>query len=170
MLLELRASLIQVRVCPNLGKLILWLSTLQNCTNEELLNKQVQHFPNLYLTKIAGLQTESFSNLRTSAVCRTHVSQKNEKGFYIKRALLVDTLVNSTYIVCFLFETWLVCCSCIMFQAQKTIPRYHSVFRYGDFQDGFLPKQLRAGNILFGKCPFPTKPFFLYNPLPEMKI
>ena len=98
------------------------------------------------------------------------LAKKNEKGFYIKRVLLVDTLVNSTYIVCFLFETWLVCCSCIMFQAQKTIPRYHSVFRYGDFQDGFLPKHLRAGNILFGKCPFPSKPFFLYNPLPEMKI
>ena len=81
MLLELRASLIQVRVCPNLGKLILYLSTLQNCTNEELLNKQVQHFPNLYLTKIAGLQVESISNLRTSTVGRTHISQKNRKGF-----------------------------------------------------------------------------------------
>ena len=81
MLPELRASLIPVRVCPNLGKLILWLSTLQNCTNEELLNKQVQHFPNLYLTKIAGLQVESISNLRTSTVGRTHISQKNRKGF-----------------------------------------------------------------------------------------
>ena len=31
--------------------------------------------------KFEGLQTENFSNLRTSTVCRTHIGQKNMKGF-----------------------------------------------------------------------------------------
>ena len=33
------------------------------------------------MPKIAGLQVESISNLRTSTVGRTHISQKNRKGF-----------------------------------------------------------------------------------------
>ena len=88
------------------------------------------------------------------------LAKKNEKGFYIKRVLLVDTLVNSTYIVCFLFETWLVCCSCIMSQAQKTNNIYN---RNGSFliqlvnMNLQLLKQLCSGYIVFRTCPFPTK-------------
>ena len=56
--------------------------TCQNLSQRgNFSNEQVQHFPNLYLTKIAGLQVESISNLRTSTVGRTHISQKKWKGF-----------------------------------------------------------------------------------------
>ena len=150
-----------MRASPIQESQVMKTVTCQNLSQRgNFSNEQVQHFPNLYLTKIAGLQTESFSNLRTSAVCRTHVGQKNEKGFYIKRVLLVDTLVNSTYIVCFLFETWLVCCSCIMSQAQKTNNIYN---RNGSFliqlvnMNLQLLKQLCSGYIVFRTCPFPTK-------------
>ena len=63
-------------------------------------NSQMSKFKMLQtftcVPKFEGLQTENFSNLRTSTVCRTHIGQKKWKGFYIKRVLLVDKLVNST--------------------------------------------------------------------------
>ena len=48
-------------------------------------NSQMSKFKMLQtftcMPKIAGLQVESISNLRTSTVGRTHISQKNRKGF-----------------------------------------------------------------------------------------
>ena len=63
-------------------------------------NSQMNEFKMLQtfacMPKFEGLQTESFSNLRTSTLGRKNISYKKDMGFYIKRVLLVNTLVNST--------------------------------------------------------------------------
>ena len=71
-----------MRASPIQESQVMKTVTCQNLSQRgNFSNEQVQHFPNLYLTKIAGLQVESISNLRTSTVGRTHISQKNRKGF-----------------------------------------------------------------------------------------
>ena len=66
-------------------------------------NKQVQHFPNLYLPKFEGFQkkTESFSNLRTSTLCRTHISQKSWKGFSHQTRLVGRHTRELNLVYCF---------------------------------------------------------------------
>ena len=121
--------------------------------------------------KIWGLskKTESFSNLRTSTLCRTHISQKSWKGFSHQTRLVGRHTCELNLVYCFfgnmvgvLFlnnvpstkkQSWnnIACCDMVI---SRTV--------------SYLSNCVQ--DIFFLEVPFLTRLFFLYNPLPEMKV